>query len=197
MFATAHEAHLKFNYKFHKSILNLCKKLVTELNLKFSEWLSNSTHGSLSFLIPKSDTAVPPWWVNDYWVVNLNTILDLYPLPWADDILANCAKGCIRSCLDMMNSFFQTWVHPDDVHLTAIMTPFGLYEWTVMPQGLKNITLIHQWRMNAPLCHLIRKTCHIYIDDIMIWSSSIAEHVRHIHMPHGHGSPCQCQIVLQ
>ena len=44
----------------------------------------------------------------------------------------------------MMNSFFQTQVHPDDVHLTAIITPFGLYEWTVMPQGLKNAPLIHQ-----------------------------------------------------
>ena len=82
----------------------------------------------------------------------------------------------------MTNSFFQTRVHPDDIHLTTITTPFGLYEWTVMPQGLKNAPPIHQLRMNAALRHLIGKICHIYFDDIVIWSSSIAEHIKHIDM---------------
>ena len=145
-------------------------------------WPSNSAHASPSFLIPKSDTTVLPWWVNDYWVLNSNTVLDSYPLPQVDDILADCAKGHIWSCLDMTNSFFQTQVHPDDVHLTAITTPFGLYEWTVMPQGLKNVPLIHQCWMNSTLCHLIRKICHIYLDDIVIWSSTIADHIKHIDM---------------
>lgn len=57
--------------------------------------------------------------------------------------------------------------------------PFGLYEWT---EGLKNAPPIHQCQMNAALQHLIGKICHIYIDDIVIWSSSIAEHIKHIDM---------------
>ena len=90
---------------------------------------SNSSHASPAFLVPKTDTTVLPRWVNDYRMLNANTVLDVHPLPWVDDILADCAKGKIWSKLDMTNSFFQTRVHPDDVHLTAVTTPFGLYEW--------------------------------------------------------------------
>ena len=104
---------------------------------------SNSS-ASLSFLIPKTDPTVLPSWVNDYRVLNSNTILDSYPLPCVDDILTDCAKRCIRSHLDMTNSFFHTRVHPDDIHLTTVTTPFGLYKWTAMPQGLKNAPPIHQ-----------------------------------------------------
>ena len=63
-----------------------------------------------------------PHWVNNYHMLNSNTILGSYPLPHVDNILANCVKGKIWSQLDMTNSFFQTHIHPDDIHLTAITT---------------------------------------------------------------------------
>ena len=143
---------------------------------------SNSSSASPSFLVPKTDSTVLPRWVNDYRVLNSNTVLDSYPLPCVDDILADCAKGRIWSHLDMTNSFFHTQVHPDYIHLTAVTTPFGLYKWTAMPQGLKNALPIHQCWMNAALCPLIGKICHIYIDDIVIWSNTVTEHVKHINM---------------
>jgi hypothetical protein len=96
-----------------------------------------------------------------------------------DDILADCARGKIWSKLDMTDSFFQTRVHPDNVHLTAVTTPFGLYEWLVMPQGLRNSLPIHQRRVNAALRHLIGSICHIYLDDIVIWSDNIKQHKQH------------------
>lgn len=80
----------------------------------------------------------------------------------------------------MTSSFYQTHVHPDNIHLMAVTTPFRLYEWTAMPQGLKNAPPIHQHQMNSALNHLIGKICHIYLDDIIIWSSTIKEHVEHI-----------------
>ena len=80
----------------------------------------------------------------------------------------------------MTNSFFHTQVHPDDIHLTAVTTPFSLYEWTAMPQGLENAPPIHQRQMNAALCPFIGKICHIYIDDIVIWSDTVTKHVKHI-----------------
>ena len=105
---------------------------------------SNSAHASPAFLVPKSDVVVLPRWVNDYQMLNANTILDAHPLPCVDDILANCAKGKIWSKLDMTNSFFQTRIHPDGVHLMAVRTPFGRYEWLAMPMGLRNSPPIHQ-----------------------------------------------------
>jgi hypothetical protein len=61
-------------------------------------------------------------------------------------------------------------------------TPFSLYEWLAMPMGLKNSPPIHQRRMVAALRHLIGKICHVYLDDIVIWSNSVSEHTKHIDM---------------
>lgn len=80
----------------------------------------------------------------------------------------------------MTNSFFQTRLDPEHIHLTAVNTPLGLYEWLVMPMGLKNAPAIHQRRVTAALRHLIGKICHIYLDDIVIWSQNLEEHERNI-----------------
>jgi Reverse transcriptase (RNA-dependent DNA polymerase) len=76
----------------------------------------------------------------------------------------------------MTNSFFQTRMHSDHIPFTAVSTPFGLYEWLVMPMGLKNSPAIHQRRVTKALGHLIGKICHIYLDDIVIWSMTVEEH---------------------
>jgi len=57
--------------------------------------------------------------------------------------------------IDMTNSFFQTKMHPDHIHLTAVNTPLGLYKWLVMPMGLKNALAIHQQHVTAALWTLI------------------------------------------
>jgi hypothetical protein len=141
---------------------------------------SNSAHASPAFIIPKADATVLPRWVNDYRALNSNTITDAHPLPQIDNILMDCAKGKIWSKLNMTNLFFQMRVHPDDVHLMAVMTPLGLYEWEAMPMGYKNVLAIHQRRMTAALQKYLGKFCHIYLDDIVIWSNDVAEHIRHI-----------------
>ena len=141
---------------------------------------SNSEHASPAFLVPKADIVVLPRWVNDYRILNANTVTDSHPLPRVDDILADCAKGKIWSVIDMTNSFFQTRVHPDDVHLTAVTTPLGLYKWLAMPMGLRNSPAIHQRRMTAALREHLTKFCHIYLDDIIIWSDNVTEHAKHI-----------------
>jgi Reverse transcriptase (RNA-dependent DNA polymerase) len=138
---------------------------------------SSSSYASPAFIIPKADPTVLPRWVNDYRQLNVNTVPDHYPLPRVDSILSDCAKGKIWSKLDMTNSFLQTLVHPDDIHLTAVLTPFGLYEWLVMPMGCRNAPATHQRRMNLALQHLIGRICHVYLDDIVIWSQSLSEHV--------------------
>ena len=141
---------------------------------------SSSEYCSPSFLIPKADPTVLPRWVNDYRALNENTIPDHYPLPRIETILSDCAKGSIWAKIDMTNSFFQTRVHPDDIKFTAVMTPFGLYEWVVMPMGCRNAPATHQRRMNQALRKYIGKICHVYLDDIVIWSSSVEEHKRNV-----------------
>ena len=138
---------------------------------------SSSTFASPSFIVPKANPTVLPRWVNNYRKINENTIPDNHPLLCVDDILADCAKGKIWGKMDMTNSFFQTRVHPDDIHLTAVTTPFGMYKWTVMPMGGRNAPATHQHRMCSALRHLIGDICHVYLDDIIIWSQTIEEHI--------------------
>ena len=65
-------------------------------------------------------------------------------------------------------------------HLTAVNTPLGLYVWLVMPMGLKNAPAIHQCRVTSALHELLGKICHIYLDDIVIWSQMLAEHEENV-----------------
>ena len=94
---------------------------------------------------------VPPRWVNDYQELNANTMWDSFPLPHIDNI-------------------------PDNIHLTAVWTLWGLYEWTIMPQGGCNAPATHQRRMTDALREHIGKICHVYLDDIIIWSQTLEEH---------------------
>jgi hypothetical protein len=80
----------------------------------------------------------------------------------------------------MTNSFFQTQLHPDNIHLTVVTTPFGLYEWLVMPMGLRNLPPTHQCHMVTALQKYIGKICHVYLDDIIMWSQSTTEHICNI-----------------
>ncbi|GLB45211.1 putative retrotransposable element tf2 155 kda protein type 1-like [Lyophyllum shimeji] len=137
---------------------------------------SSSQFASPAFIIPKADPTVLPRWVNDYRELNANTVPDNHPIPRVDDILHDCAKGKYFSTIDMTNSFFQTPMHPDHVHLTAVSTPFGLYEWLVMPMGLRNAPAIHQRRVSVALREYIGKICHVYLDDIVIYSQTLEEH---------------------
>jgi Reverse transcriptase (RNA-dependent DNA polymerase) len=135
---------------------------------------------SPSFIIPKSDPTVLPRWVVDFRKLNNLTVPDHFPLPRIDDILVDGAKGRIWGKIDMTNSFFQTRVHPDDIKYTVTLTPFGIWEWMVMPMGMRNSPATHQRRVAYALREHIGKICHVYLDDIVIWSNDIEEHKRNV-----------------
>jgi len=105
---------------------------------------SSSPCALLAFIVPKANPNMLPRWVNDFHQLNKNTITDSHLLPRIDDILNDCAKGKIWVTINMMNSFFQTRMHPEHVHLMVVNTPLSLYKWLVMPMSLKNAPAIHQ-----------------------------------------------------
>ena len=134
---------------------------------------------SPAFVKPKADKKSLRF-LCDYRGLNALTIKDRTPLPRIDEILNDCARGRYFAKIDMTNAFYQTRMHPDDIKYTAVDTPFGVYEWTVMPMGLCNAPATQQRRMTKALYHLIGRICHVYLDDIIIWSDSIEEHRRNI-----------------
>jgi hypothetical protein len=75
----------------------------------------------------------------------------------------------------MTDSFYQTQMDPKDIHKTAVSTPFGTYEWRVMPQGFCNSPAIHQHRVSSALHEHIGKICHIFLDDCISWASDVPD----------------------
>ena len=80
----------------------------------------------------------------------------------------------------MTNSFFQTKLAKEDIPKTAVRTPWGLYEWVVMPMGLSNAPATHQRRVSEALKDLLGSICHVYLDDIIIFSDSLEEHCERV-----------------
>lgn len=70
----------------------------------------------------------------------------------------------------------------EDIPLTAVKTPMGLYEWVVMPMGVMNGPATHQARFEEALGDLIGRICVVYIDDIIVFSNSAEEHEEHFRL---------------
>ncbi len=116
----------------------------------------------------------------DYRRLNLATTPDSYPLPNIQD-LSSRLHGCsIFSKLDLRKGYYQIPVQEGDLHKTAVITPFGLWEFLRMPFGLRNAGQSFQRFMDELLSGLDFAFC--YLDDILIGSSSTKEHLHHLHL---------------
>ena len=151
--------------------------------VKAGRLVPSSSHISFrTFLRPKKDPNAFPRVVHNYRALNDNTVKDHTPVLRQDRILEVAARAHIRGVIDIVSAYYQHWVDKRDRHKTAILTPWGLYEWTVMPQGLCNAMASWQRFMNWVLRDYIGVFCEVYLDDILIYSNSIDEHKAHVHL---------------
>ena len=138
---------------------------------------SDSPYSAPVILRPKKK---PGEWrvLIDYRLLNAITINDEFPLPDINELLTSF-HGCnYFSSLDVRHGYYNLLVHPRDRHKTAFITHRGLYEWNRAPQGLKRSPAAFQRAMNKMLRHL--PYVRVYLDDILIASKNINEHIKHI-----------------
>ena len=137
---------------------------------------SNSDWASPLHMVQKSNGSWRP--CGDFRRLNLITEDDCYPLPNMADITSSLAGASIFSKLDLKKGYHQIPVHPSDVKKTAIITPFGLFEFLRMPFGLKNAGMSFQRFMDRILGGL--PFVLIYLDDILVASPDRATHKVHL-----------------
>nr|XP_034195346.1 uncharacterized protein LOC117611508 [Osmia lignaria] len=140
---------------------------------------SSSPFNSPLWIVPKKqDSQGNKLWrlVIDFRKLNEKTISDAYPLPNITDILDQVGSAKYFSVFDLKSSFHQTPMHPEDKHKTAFSTPFGHFEFNRMPFGLKNAAATFQRLMNNVLDGLQGLELFVFIDDIVIYASSLQEH---------------------
>ena len=106
------------------------------------------------------------------------TVDDKYPLPHIHDFNAKLKGAKVFSKVDLIRGYHQIPVAAADVPKTAIVTPFGLYEYLRMPFRLKNAAQRFQRLMDRILDGLT--WCFVYLDDILVASRSMAEHKEHL-----------------
>lgn len=141
---------------------------------------SNSRYCSPIIVIPKKkdNSGIQKYRiVVDYRKLNEITIDDKYPLPNIDSILDKLGKAQYFSSLDLAKGYHQILIAEKDIEKTAFITPSGLYEFVRMPFGLKNAPATFQRLINEILREYINKICVVYLDDILIFSTTLEEHL--------------------
>ena len=116
----------------------------------------------------------------DFHRLNDCTHKDAQPLPRIDDTLDALGGAQYFSTLDLASGYWQVEVDSRDREKTAFVTPFGLFQFRVMPFGLCNVPATFQRLMERVLAGLHWMTCLVYLDDISIFSRSVETHVKQL-----------------
>ena len=113
----------------------------------------------------------------DYCKLNAVTSRDAYPLPRIDATLDSLAGATYFTTLDLASVYWQVAVEEQDKEKTAFSVPQGHFEFNVMPFGLTNAPATFQRLMECVFSGLVGEQCLIYLDDIIVFSSTFKDHL--------------------
>ena len=118
----------------------------------------------------------------DYRRLNGVTIKDSYPLPRIDDTLESLAGAKCFSTLDLASGYWQVGLSKEAKEKTAFATSQGLFQFKVLPFGLCNAPSTFERLMDRILQGMRWEMLLVYLDDVIIFSRSVDEHMSRLDM---------------
>ncbi|KAL0561349.1 hypothetical protein IC582_001774 [Cucumis melo] len=118
----------------------------------------------------------------DYRKLNKVTVKNRYPLPRIDDLFDQLQGATVFSKIDLRSGYHQLRIKDEDVPKTAFRSRYGHYEFIVMSFGLTNAPAVFMDLMNRVFREFLDTFVIVFIDDILIYSKTEAEHEEHLRM---------------
>lgn len=116
----------------------------------------------------------------DFRALNAVTKKNGYPLPRIQECIDLIGRAKVLSKLDFTQGYYQMLVSEKDREKTAFNTREGKFQWKVMPFGLCNAPASFQTFMNRILRPFLGRFVVVYLDDIVVYSDTMDEHLRHL-----------------
>lgn len=113
----------------------------------------------------------------DYRQLNNVCIPFSFPLPRIEDIIDQLGNSTYFSTLDLSQGFHQVLITKEDREKTAFSSDYGHYQYKRCPFGLKTLPGFFQSLLNSILTGLQGSRCFVYIDDVVIFASSLEDHM--------------------
>ena len=181
-----HEIKLHDNIPFREPYRRIPPGMYEEVRQHLKEMLeigairkSSSPYCSNVVLCRKSDGSLR--FCIDLRKLNNRTIKDAYSLPRSTETMDSLIGSKFFSKLDLRSGYWQVELKEEDKHKTAFTVgPLGFYECNRMPFGLTNAPATFQRLMEACMGEMHLKECLIFLDDILIFSSTFEEHLERL-----------------
>ena len=141
---------------------------------------SSSPAGAGFFFVGKNDGSLRP--CIDYRGLNAITVKNCYPIPLISSAFAKLQKAQFFTKLDLRNANHLVRIKEGDEWKTAFNTPRGHYEYLVIPFGLTNAPAVFQALVNDVLRDVINKNVFVYLDDILVFSKPLEEHIAYVRL---------------